>query len=79
MDKPAGAKTRVEFVNRFQEKPVLVIGSHFADPGAGYIVRTRRCLETALAGLRSAPLGQAIPEYPVDLFSHESVRNARAR
>jgi glyoxylase-like metal-dependent hydrolase (beta-lactamase superfamily II) len=39
MDKPAGAKTRVEFVNRFEEKPVLVIGSHFADPGAGYIVR----------------------------------------
>ena len=39
MDKPAGAKTRVEFVNRFQEKPVLIIGSHFADPGAGYIVR----------------------------------------
>ena len=39
MDKPAGAKTRVEFVRRFQEKPVLVIGSHFADPGAGYIVR----------------------------------------
>jgi glyoxylase-like metal-dependent hydrolase (beta-lactamase superfamily II) len=39
MDKPAGAKTRVEFVNRFREKPVLVIGSHFADPGAGYIVR----------------------------------------
>jgi glyoxylase-like metal-dependent hydrolase (beta-lactamase superfamily II) len=39
MDKEAGAKTRVEFVTRFQEKPVLVIGSHFADPGAGYIVR----------------------------------------
>ena len=39
MDKPAGAKTRVAFVERFQEKPVLVIGSHFADPGAGYIVR----------------------------------------
>jgi glyoxylase-like metal-dependent hydrolase (beta-lactamase superfamily II) len=39
MDKPAAAKTRVEFVKRFQEKPVLVIGSHFADPGAGYIVR----------------------------------------
>ncbi len=39
MDKPAGAKTRVEFVKRFQDKPVLVIGSHFADPGAGYIVR----------------------------------------
>ncbi|HTC39481.1 MAG TPA: MBL fold metallo-hydrolase [Steroidobacteraceae bacterium] len=39
MDKNVGAKTRVEFVTRFQEKPVLVIGSHFADPGAGYIVR----------------------------------------
>ena len=23
-------------------------------------------------------MGQAIPEYPIDLFSHESVRNARA-
>ena len=39
MDKPAGAKTRAAFVSQFQEKPVLVIGSHFADPGAGYIVR----------------------------------------
>jgi glyoxylase-like metal-dependent hydrolase (beta-lactamase superfamily II) len=39
MDKEAGSKTRVEFVKRFQENPVLVIGSHFADPGAGYIVR----------------------------------------
>jgi glyoxylase-like metal-dependent hydrolase (beta-lactamase superfamily II) len=39
MDKPTGAKTRSEFVQRFTEKPVLVIGSHFADPGAGYIVR----------------------------------------
>jgi glyoxylase-like metal-dependent hydrolase (beta-lactamase superfamily II) len=39
MDKPAGLKTRVEFVNRFRGKPVLLIGSHFAEPGAGYIVR----------------------------------------
>jgi glyoxylase-like metal-dependent hydrolase (beta-lactamase superfamily II) len=39
MDKKAGSKTRVEFVKRFEEKPVLIIGSHFADPGAGYIVR----------------------------------------
>ena len=39
MDKSTGSKTRVEFVRRFQEKPVLIIGSHFADPGAGYIVR----------------------------------------
>jgi hypothetical protein len=40
MDKPAGARTRVDFVKRFQQQPVLVIGSHFADPGAGYIVRS---------------------------------------
>ena len=39
MDKPAGAKTRSAFVEKFQQQPVLVIGSHFADPGAGYIVR----------------------------------------
>jgi hypothetical protein len=39
LDKQAGASTRVEFVKRFAQQPVLVIGSHFADPGAGYIVR----------------------------------------
>jgi glyoxylase-like metal-dependent hydrolase (beta-lactamase superfamily II) len=39
MDKKVGSKSRVDFVTRFEEKPVLVIGSHFADPGAGYIVR----------------------------------------
>jgi glyoxylase-like metal-dependent hydrolase (beta-lactamase superfamily II) len=39
MDKKAGCKSRVEFVTRFEDKPVLVIGSHFADPGAGFIVR----------------------------------------
>jgi len=39
MDKQLGARTRVAFVERFREQPVLVIGSHFAEPGAGYIVR----------------------------------------
>jgi glyoxylase-like metal-dependent hydrolase (beta-lactamase superfamily II) len=39
MDKPMGARTRVAFVERYRQQPVLVIGSHFADPGAGYIVR----------------------------------------
>ncbi len=38
MDKVAGTKTRLDFVKRFAETPVLVIGSHFADPSAGYIV-----------------------------------------
>jgi glyoxylase-like metal-dependent hydrolase (beta-lactamase superfamily II) len=39
MDKPLGARTRTAFVDRYRQQPVLVIGSHFAEPGAGYIVR----------------------------------------
>ena len=39
MDKSQGAKTRVEFVERFNESGTLVIGSHFSDPTAGHIVR----------------------------------------
>jgi glyoxylase-like metal-dependent hydrolase (beta-lactamase superfamily II) len=38
LDKPRGAQTRVAFVERFRGQPVLIIGSHFADPGAGHIV-----------------------------------------
>jgi len=38
MDKPQGAQTRVEFVERFNDSGTLVIGSHFADPSAGHIV-----------------------------------------
>jgi len=39
LDKELGSKTRVEFVRRFAETPALVIGTHFADPGSGHIVR----------------------------------------
>lgn len=39
MDKPQGARTRVEFVERFKGSGTLVIGSHFADPSAGHIVQ----------------------------------------
>jgi len=38
MDRPRGAATRSEFVKRFRGTPTLIIGSHFAEPGAGYIV-----------------------------------------
>ena len=38
MDQAQGAKTRVEFIDRFANKPTLVIGSHFSDPSAGHIV-----------------------------------------
>jgi glyoxylase-like metal-dependent hydrolase (beta-lactamase superfamily II) len=38
MDKEQGARTRVAFIERFADKSVLVIGSHFSDPTAGRIV-----------------------------------------
>jgi glyoxylase-like metal-dependent hydrolase (beta-lactamase superfamily II) len=38
MDKAMGARTRCEFVERFNNTDTLVIGSHFADPSAGHIV-----------------------------------------
>jgi glyoxylase-like metal-dependent hydrolase (beta-lactamase superfamily II) len=39
MDKPQGGRTRQAFVERFGDTPTLVIGSHFCDPTAGWIVR----------------------------------------
>src|SRR5690606_30322890 len=38
MDKAQGARTRMEFVKRFNRSGALVIGSRWADPGAGHIV-----------------------------------------
>jgi glyoxylase-like metal-dependent hydrolase (beta-lactamase superfamily II) len=38
MDKAQAARTRSEFVQRFNGTDTLVIGSHFADPTAGHIV-----------------------------------------
>ena len=38
MDKAQAAKTRSEFVTRFNGTPTLVIGSHFSEPSAGHIV-----------------------------------------
>jgi len=33
------AKTRADFVNRYADEPVLILGTHFATPTAGKIVR----------------------------------------
>jgi glyoxylase-like metal-dependent hydrolase (beta-lactamase superfamily II) len=38
MDKEQGARTRVEFIERFANQPTLVIGSHFSDPTAGHVI-----------------------------------------
>jgi len=39
MDKETGARTRLDFVQRFGGKDVLIIGSHFNEPTSGWIVR----------------------------------------
>jgi hypothetical protein len=39
MDSEAGKNSRVGFVERYSDTPVLVIGAHFADPTAGWIRR----------------------------------------
>ena len=38
-DPDQSAATRGHFVNRYSDRPVLVIGTHFAAPTAGHIVR----------------------------------------
>lgn len=42
MDKEQAARTRQAFVQRFADSKSLIIGSHFADPTAGWIVRDDR-------------------------------------
>jgi glyoxylase-like metal-dependent hydrolase (beta-lactamase superfamily II) len=42
MDKAQGALTRQAFVERFGDSNVMVIGSHFCDPTAGWVVRDGR-------------------------------------
>jgi glyoxylase-like metal-dependent hydrolase (beta-lactamase superfamily II) len=42
MDKAQGARTRRDFMTRYENRKALVIGSHFCDPTAGYIVRDKR-------------------------------------
>jgi glyoxylase-like metal-dependent hydrolase (beta-lactamase superfamily II) len=39
MDKEVGAKTRRGFIERYADKKVMIIGSHFCGPTAGWIVR----------------------------------------
>ena len=38
-DPAMSAATRVDFLDRYADRPVLVIGTHFAAPTAGHIVR----------------------------------------
>jgi glyoxylase-like metal-dependent hydrolase (beta-lactamase superfamily II) len=38
-DSPAACATRKQFLKRYADKPVLVLGTHFANPVGGHIVR----------------------------------------
>ena len=48
MDKEQGARTRRAFIERYQDRKALVIGSHFCDPTAGWIVRDGAAWKLAL-------------------------------
>lgn len=39
MDKEQGGRTRKAFIDRFADRDVLIIGSHFNEPTSGWIVR----------------------------------------
>ncbi|HUN24735.1 MAG TPA: MBL fold metallo-hydrolase [Steroidobacteraceae bacterium] len=48
MDKAQGARTRRAFVERYQDRKALIIGSHFCDPTSGWIVRDGAAWKLAL-------------------------------
>ncbi|MGH8261805.1 MAG: MBL fold metallo-hydrolase [Steroidobacteraceae bacterium] len=48
MDRPLAARTRRAFVERYQDRKALVIGSHFCDPTSGWIVRDGDAWKLAL-------------------------------
>jgi len=48
MDKEQGARTRRAFIERYQDRKALVIGSHFCDPTSGWIVRDGKAWKLAL-------------------------------
>ena len=49
MEKEVGLKTRQTVFKRFEDKPVLIIGSHFCDPTSGYIVKDKKNWKLKLA------------------------------
>jgi glyoxylase-like metal-dependent hydrolase (beta-lactamase superfamily II) len=48
MDKAQGAKTRRAFIERYADKKVLIIGSHFCEPTAGRIMRDGQAFRLAI-------------------------------
>ena len=48
MDKEQGARTRRAFVERYADKKVMIIGTHFCDPTSGWIVRDGAAWKLAL-------------------------------
>ncbi|HUK02862.1 MAG TPA: MBL fold metallo-hydrolase [Steroidobacteraceae bacterium] len=48
MDKAVGARTRRAFIERYQDRKALIIGSHFCEPTSGWIVRDGAAWRLAL-------------------------------
>jgi glyoxylase-like metal-dependent hydrolase (beta-lactamase superfamily II) len=48
MDKVQGARTRRAFLERYQDRKALIIGSHFCEPTSGWIVRDGAAWKLAL-------------------------------
>jgi glyoxylase-like metal-dependent hydrolase (beta-lactamase superfamily II) len=48
MDKEQGARTRRAFVERYADRKVMIIGTHFCDPTSGWIVRDGAAWKLAL-------------------------------
>jgi glyoxylase-like metal-dependent hydrolase (beta-lactamase superfamily II) len=48
MDKALAARTRRAFIERYQDRKALIIGSHFCDPTSGWIVRDGAAWRLAL-------------------------------
>ena len=48
MDKEQGARTRRAFVERYADRKVMIIGTHFCDPTSGWIVRDGDAWKLAL-------------------------------
>jgi glyoxylase-like metal-dependent hydrolase (beta-lactamase superfamily II) len=48
MEKDLGARTRKAFIERYADRKVLIIGTHFCDPTSGWIVRDGDAWKLAL-------------------------------
>ena len=54
-DPEAARLTRREFLTRYADRPVLVLGTHFAPPTGGWIVKAGEAWEFDVSDRQAAP------------------------